>query len=173
MHVRALRSQGVDARFSVGAPIEEVVREAIRKLPTAAWYPAIEADGQVRDGAEVAELTGLLYGYGTHLPAGTRFIVRRERPHPGAQLSLFDTIEGYRHQVIATDTPPSHGPLTWIEARHRAHARVEDRIRCGKQAGFGQGPALFRLVMDRQAGAIARRYAWVDVRVRARRISDC
>lgn len=140
-HVRALRAQGVDVRFSVGAPIDEPVREAIRKLPTSAWYPAIEADGQVRDGAEVAELTGLLYGYGTHLPAGTRFLVRRERPHPGAQLSLFDTIEGYRHQVIATDTPLGHGPLTWIEARHRAHARVEDRIRCGKQAGFGRFPS--------------------------------
>ncbi|MBR7826389.1 IS1380 family transposase [Actinospica sp. MGRD01-02] len=140
-HIRTLREQGVDVRFSVGAPVDEQIRAAITALPASAWYPAIEADGQVRDGAEVAELTGLLYGYGTHLPAGTRFLVRRERPHPGAQLSLFDTIEGYRHQVIATDTPPSHGPLTWIEARHRAHARVEDRIRCGKDSGFGRFPS--------------------------------
>jgi hypothetical protein len=67
--------------------------------------------------------------------------VRRERPHPGARLSLFDTIEGYRHQVIATDTPLGDGPLTWIEVRHRAHARVEDRIRCGKDSGFGRFPS--------------------------------
>lgn len=140
-HIRALRTHGVDVRFSVGAPIDERVRQAIGKLPAIAWYAAIEADGKVRDGAEVAELTGLLYGYGTHLPAATRFIVRRERTHPGAQLSLFDTIEGYRHQVIATDTPLTGGPLTWIEARHRAHARVEDRIRCGKQSGFGRFPS--------------------------------
>jgi hypothetical protein len=56
-------------------------------------------------------------------------------------LSLFDTVEGHRHQVIATDTPLTDGPLTWIEARHRAHARVEDRIRCGKDSGFGRFPS--------------------------------
>ena len=38
-------------------------------------------------------------------PAGTRLICRRERPHPGAQLSLFDHVNGMRHQVFATDTP--------------------------------------------------------------------
>ena len=140
-HIRSLRNQGVDVRFSIGAPIDETIRQAITALPADAWYPAIEADGQVRDGAEVAEITGLLYGYGANLPDGTRFLVRRERPHPGAQLSLFDTIEGYRHQVIATDTPLGDGPLTWIEARHRAHARVEDRIRCGKDTGFGRFPS--------------------------------
>ena len=140
-HIRALRGQGVDVLFSVGAPIDEPIRQAITALPANAWCPAIEADGQVRDGAEVAELTGLLYGYGANLPTGTRFLVRRERPHPGAQLSLFDTIEGYRHQVIATDSPLGAGPLTWIEARHRAHARVEDRIRTGKDSGFGRFPS--------------------------------
>ncbi len=67
--------------------------------------------------------------------------MRRERPHPGAQLSLFDTIEGWRHQVIATDSPLGDGPLTWIEARRRAHARVEDRIRTGKDSGFGRFPS--------------------------------
>jgi len=67
--------------------------------------------------------------------------VRRERPHPGAQLSLFDTIEGMRHQVMATDTPPGQGSLQFLEARHRGHARVEDRIRCGKDTGFGRFPS--------------------------------
>lgn len=140
-HIRSLRKGGVDVRFSVGAPMDEAIRQAITALPAGAWYPAIEADGQVRDGAEVAELTGLLYGHGANLPDGTRILVRRERPHPGAQLSLFDTVEGYRHQVIATDTPLGAGPLTWIEARHRAHARVEDRIRTGKDSGFGRFPS--------------------------------
>jgi len=51
---------------------------------------------------------------------------------------LFDTVEGWRHQVVATDTPPGHGSIQHLEARHRAHARVEDRIRIGKDTGFGR-----------------------------------
>src|SRR5690606_38990993 len=65
--------------------------------------------------------------------------VRRERPHPGAQLDLFDTINGMRQQVFATDTIA--GSLQYLEVRHRAHARAEDRIRCGKQTGFGRVPS--------------------------------
>jgi len=53
-------------------------------------------------------------------PEGTRFIVRREIPHPGAQLTLFDTIEGFRHQVMATDTPAGGRPIQYLEARRRA-----------------------------------------------------
>jgi hypothetical protein len=140
-HIRALRKTGIDIRFSVGAPIDDRVREAITALPDDVWYPAIEADGQVREGAQVAEITGLLYQYAATFPEATRFLVRRERPHPGAQLSLFDSIEGWRHQVTATDTEPATGPITWIEARHRAHARVEDRIRTGKDSGFGRFPS--------------------------------
>jgi len=139
-HIRALGDTGCDVRFSVGAPIEEKVREAIVKLPGSAWYPALDADGDVRDGAWVADLTGLL-GPDDRFPAGTQFIVRRERPHPGAQLDLFDTVEGFRHQLIATDSPAGTGHLTWLDARHRAHARVEDRIRCGKDSGFGRFPS--------------------------------
>jgi len=68
--------------------------------------------------------------------------VRRERPHPGAQLSLFDQDEGMRHQVFLTDTPVvGGGSLQHLEVRHRAHARVEDHIRCGKTAGFGRFPS--------------------------------
>jgi hypothetical protein len=100
---------------------------------------ALDTDGEPRDGAEVCELTGLVPDDG--YPTGTRFIVRRERPHPGAQLSLFDTIEGMRHQVMATDTPPGQGSVQHLEARHRGHARVEDRIRTGKDTGFGRFPS--------------------------------
>ena len=103
------------------------------------WIPAINTDGGLRDGAEICELTGLVDTNG--FPAGTRLSARRERPHPGAQLSLFDTIAGMRHQVVATDTPPGEGSLQFLEARHRAHARVEDRIRTGKTTGFGRFPS--------------------------------
>ncbi|MBS2548420.1 transposase [Catenulispora sp. NL8] len=121
------------------APIDEKVREAVVKLPAAAWYPAIDTDDELRDGAEVADLTGLLDSGG--FPEDTRFIVRRERPHPGAQLDLFDTVEDMRHQLIATDSPAGSGSLPWLDARHRAHARVGDRIRCGKDTGFGRFPS--------------------------------
>jgi hypothetical protein len=136
-HIRGLREQSVDARFSVGVAITESFRQAI--LATRDWIPAIDTDGQPRDGAEVCEITGLVNDAG--YPTGTRFIVRRERPHPGAQLSLFDTIQGKRHQVTATDTPAGHGNIQFLEARHRAHARVEDNIRCGKRTGFGRFPS--------------------------------
>ncbi|MER7421128.1 IS1380 family transposase [Micromonospora peucetia] len=138
LHIRSLREQQhLDIRFSVGAAITETVRTAIRAAT--GWIPAVDTDGELRDHAEVCEITGLFDAAGW--PEGTRFLVRRERPHPGAQLTLFDTIEGWRHQVVATDTPPGGGSVQFLEARHRAHARVEDRIRCGKNTGFGRFPS--------------------------------
>ncbi|MGC5055107.1 IS1380 family transposase, partial [Micromonospora sp. DT48] len=135
-HIRNLREHGITLRFSVGVAITEPIRAAIRAAT--GWIGALDSDGDLRDGAEICEITGLLpadllAGY----PHGTRFIVRRERPHPGAQLTLFDTIEGMRHQVMATDTPAGGASIQYLEARHRAHARVEDRIRTGKDTGFG------------------------------------
>ncbi|WP_405850799.1 IS1380 family transposase [Streptomyces niveus] len=139
-HIRALREQGLNLRFSVGYAVTEPVRRAIRSLPEALWHPALDQNGTLRDGAEVAELTGMvdLAGY----PVGTRITVRRERPHPGAQLSLFDHDEGMRHQVFLTDTPYSGGgSAQFLEVRHRGHATVEDHIRCGKNTGFGRFPS--------------------------------
>jgi Transposase DDE domain group 1 len=136
-HIRNQRADGMRTFFSVGVHITEPVRDAIRAAR--GWVPALDPDGEFRDGAEVCELTGLVPDDG--YPAGTRFIVRRERPHPGAQLSIFDTVEGMRHQVFATDTAAGGGSIQFLEARHRAHARVEDRIRCGKDTGFGRFPS--------------------------------
>ncbi|PWR06138.1 IS1380 family transposase [Micromonospora sicca] len=136
-HIRRLRGHGVDTCFSIGVAITEEIRDAIRQAT--GWIPAVNTDGGLRDGAEICEITGAVPA--DNYPAGTRFIVRRERPHPGAQLTLFDTIEGLRHQVMATDTPVGNGSLQFLEARHRAHARVEDRIRTGKDTGFGRFPS--------------------------------
>lgn len=136
-HIRALREDGVQAFFSVGAAITEPIRAAI--VACVDWLPAIEADRELRDGAEIAELTHLLDL--SAYPEGTRMIVRRERPHPGAQLSLFDTVEGMGHQVFITDTPRPACSVQLLELRHRGHARVEDRIRTGKDCGFGRFPS--------------------------------
>jgi len=123
--------------YSVGYAVTEKIREAITAIPEQVWTPATDADGGVRAGGDVAELTGLLDL--TAWPAGMRLIVRRERPHPGAQLSLFEEADGWRYQVIATNT--TTGQLAFLEARHRAHARVEDRIRIAKDTGLGRFPS--------------------------------
>ncbi|GAA3844572.1 hypothetical protein GCM10023083_88550 [Streptomyces phyllanthi] len=130
----------LNLRFSVGYAVTEPVRRAIRSLPEALRHPALDQNGTLRDGGEVAELTGMvdLAGY----PVGTRITVRRERPHPGAQLSLFDHDKGLGHQVFLTDIPYSGGgSAQFLEVRHRGHATVEDHIRCGKNTGFGRFPS--------------------------------
>jgi DDE family transposase len=88
--------------YSIGWSIGEPERAAITALPAAAWSSALDADGGVREGAQVAELTGLLHLPGW--PAGMRVIVRRERPHPGAQLSLFEERDGWRYTAFITNT---------------------------------------------------------------------
>jgi DDE family transposase len=124
-------------RFSVGFDLTEPVRAAILSLPEAAWRPALTQDGAPRDddGAQVAELTDRLDL--TDWPAGARVIVRRERPHPGAQLSFTDH-DGHRFQALLTDQPDPD--IAYLEARHRGHARVEDRIRTGKDCGMEKLP---------------------------------
>jgi Transposase DDE domain group 1 len=121
-------------RFSVGFDLTEPVRQAVLAMPEDAWVAAITQAGEVREGAAVCELKGLdLSGW----PEGTRAICRRERPHPGAQLTFTD-YQGFRFQVFITDQPDSD--LAQLEARHRAHARVEDRIRCAKDCGLRNLP---------------------------------
>ena len=139
-HIRGLRDRAVATEFTVGWAVTDRERHAIDRLPARAWTSAIDADGRHRDGAHVAELTGLLpAGTLADYPPGTRILVRRERPHPGAQLDAFEDRDGWRYQCLATDT--AAGQLAFLDARHRAHARVEDRIRCGKDAGLGRFPS--------------------------------
>lgn len=129
--------RGRTVEYSVGFAITQKIRDAITLVPKKVWTPATNADGGVREGGDVAELTGLLDL--TRWPAGMRVIVRRERPHPGAQLSLFEEADGWRYQAFVTNT--ATGQLAFLEARHRAHARVEDRIRHAKDTGLGRFPS--------------------------------
>jgi hypothetical protein len=123
-------------RFSVGYEVDERVREAIGELPEAAWQSAVDGDGSEREGAQVTELTDDLDL--SAWPEGTRLIVRRERPHPGAQLSVLDCETGYRHTAFITDQGDED--IAALELRHRRRARVEDAIRVGKETGMRRMP---------------------------------
>jgi hypothetical protein len=130
--------RGRRLEYSVGFPTKNTaLTSAITAIPEQAWTPAVAADGEIREGADVAEATGLLDL--RRWPTGMRVIVRRERPHPGAQLSLLEEADGWRYQAFATNTRV--GQLAFLEARHRAHARVEDRIKSAKDTGLGRFPS--------------------------------
>jgi Transposase DDE domain group 1 len=122
-------------RFSVGYELTEPVRAAILQIPNNAWVPALDQDGSARENGEVAELTSQVDLCAW--PEGSRLIVRRERPHPGAQLAFTDH-DGYRFQAILTDQPDTN--IAVIERRHRQHAHVEDRIRDDKDSGLAKLP---------------------------------
>ena len=122
-------------RFSFGYDLTEQVRAAILQLPEDAWVSALEQDGTERENGEVAEITHLLDL--RSWPEACRVIVRRERPHPGAQLSFTDH-DGYRFQAILTDQDETD--IAIIERRHRQRARVEDRIRDDKDTGLAKFP---------------------------------
>jgi hypothetical protein len=123
-------------RFSVGYELTEAVRAAILQIPEDAWVPALEQDGSERNNGEVAEITDSVERLSSW-PEGSRLIVRRERPHPGAQLSFTDH-DGYRFQAILTDQPGED--IALLECRHREHAHVEDRIRDDKDTGLAKFP---------------------------------
>ena len=135
-------------RFSVGFDLTEPVRQAILAVPEQGWQPALTQAGEQREGAAVAELVLDLEANGW--PAGTRAICRRERPHPGAQLSFSDD-NGYRFQVFITNQQGRR--IERLEQLHRHHAVVEDRIRCGKDSGLENLP--FR--------AFAANAAWLEL----------
>jgi len=122
-------------RFSVGYDLTETVRGAIVHIPDIAWVCAVDQDGTQRPNGHVAEITDQLDL--TSWPAGSRVIVRRERAHPGAQLSFTDH-DGHRFQAILTDQPNQN--IAAIERRHRARARVEDHIRNDKDTGLQNMP---------------------------------
>jgi hypothetical protein len=124
-----------EMRFSVGYELTEQVRAAILQIPEDAWAPALDQDGSHRTNGEVAEITDSVDLTGW--PEGSRLIVRRERPHPGAQLSFTDH-DGYRFQAILTDQ--DEHDIAIIECRHRQHAHVEDRIRDDKDTGLSKFP---------------------------------
>jgi Transposase DDE domain group 1 len=122
-------------RFSVGYELTEPVRGAILQIPSDAWVAALDQHGSERDNAEITEITDRVEL--SAWPERSRLIVRRERPHPGAQLSFTDH-DGYRFQAILTDQDDRD--IAALECRHRQRAHVEDRIRDDKDTGLAKLP---------------------------------
>lgn len=132
--------------FSVGCDLTERLRAAILALPESAWLAALDAGGDPREGAWVAELPVGLSAW----PSGTRAICRRERPHPGAQLTFSDA-GGHRFQVLLTNQKGRR--IARLEQVHRQRAAIEDAIRCAKATGLRNLP--FR--------AYAMNAAWLEL----------
>ncbi|MEU6201943.1 IS1380 family transposase [Streptomyces sp. NPDC047061] len=129
-----LTARGRWLSYSVGMTITEQIHQAVLKIPASAWTPAVEPGGRIRDGAWVAELAGdVLDGW----PKGMRLIVRKERPHPGAQLRFTDA-DGMRLTAFATNTQDA--AIAALELRHRQRARAEDRIRAARATGLTNLP---------------------------------
>jgi len=134
-HETADHCRRADLRFSFGYELTEPVRAAILETPEDVWIAALDQDGTDRANGQIVELTDSVEL--SSWPAGSRIVVRRERPHPGAQLSFTDH-DGYRFQAILTDqTDPD---IAILERRHRQRARVEDRVRDDKDTGLAKLP---------------------------------
>ena len=129
-----LAKRGRWLSYSVGMTLTDAIHAAVLRIPATAWTVAVEPGNEIRDGAWVAELDGdCLKGW----PAGMRLIVRKERPHPGAQLRFTDA-DGMRLACFATNTKDM--PIAALELRHRQRARAEDRIRAARATGLRNLP---------------------------------
>ncbi len=164
------RRRGYQLTYSVGWELGERGRAAITVVPETAWQIAIDSRGEVRERragdtrgdpgcahracwieeAHVTELTGILRPDSQHdqlagWPEAMRVFARRERPHPGAQLSLFEAEDGYRYTLWVTSLAASargwRANPACIDAARRVHARVEGGIRAGKDCGIGRFPS--------------------------------
>ena len=162
--------RGYQLTYSIGWELGERERAAIRLVPGTAWQIAVDERGEVRERraddacgdrccghrgcwieeAHVTEMTGILRPDTQHdqlagWPETMRIFARRERPHPGAQLSLFETADGWRYSLWVTNLPATargwRANPAYIDAAHRVHARVEDGIRTGKDCGIGRFPS--------------------------------
>ena len=130
----ALRERNVTFMTSAtsNAEVQGAIMDAIGIEQV--WTPAITTEGTEREDAAVCELTSLVDLSG--FPGGTRLIVRREPLHPGAQRSLFPSLE-YRYWGFYTDLP---GKICDLDLMMRQHAHVEQHIERLKDSGLLRFP---------------------------------
>ncbi len=101
------------------------------------WVPAITADGTAaRPVGEVAEFTDRVDLSGW--PPGTRLLVRRDVPHPGAQLTFTD-VHGYHYQCTLTNL--ADRDVACVEALHRGRGRCVQTLRDLKDTGLAHRPS--------------------------------
>jgi len=186
--------RGYQVTWSVGWELGEREKQAIALVPAPAWQIAVDGRGEVRERrsdaacadrqcghrrcwveeAHVTELTAILRdGRRDQLaswPRAMRVFARRERPHPGAQLTLFEAEDGWRYTLWATNLPAAtrgwRGQVACIDAAHRVHARVEDGIKTGKQTGIGKLPSHSQAINSAWLGAsliAATLIAWLQL----------
>ena len=137
-HLDKLASRrGYELTHSVGWVLGEREKAALRLVPAQAWQLAIDGRGEIRERraddacastccahracwieeAHVTELTGLLRPRPCRdqlkaWPAAMRVFARRERPHPAAQLTLFEAEDGRRYSLWATNR--AAGTRGWL-----------------------------------------------------------
>jgi hypothetical protein len=166
---RLASRHGYQVTWSVGGAQGTREQAALGKVPESAWEAAIDGKGKVRERragdacrnprcahpacwieeAHVTELTGLLREGpdGDQLkawPKGLRVFARRERPHPGAQLSLFETANGWRYSLCATNLPAEtrgwRGQCAYADAAHRVRAGSRTSSAPGRTPGWDISP---------------------------------
>lgn len=169
-HLEKLNTSRRTVRFTVGWKITDADEEAIAKIPESAWETAVDSSGDLQEGYEVAELTGLSTREGWTEPM--RLIVRRvhlSRRH-AKKLTAFEKLTGRRYAICATNikrmhrVPGSH-QAQFPDALHRDHAEVEDRVRTNKAMGLtlhdedelaGAEPESMRFRLYHQSARLAR-----------------
>jgi Transposase DDE domain group 1 len=133
--VDACKTRGVI--FCCGRNLTADLATVILSLPKSRWQSTISADGtEEREVGEVAEITDLVELCAW--PKDTRMLVRREEPHPGAQLTFTD-VDGYRYQVFITDHPADD--ISFLEALYRGRGRCECAIKDAKDTGLSHFPS--------------------------------
>ena len=134
-------------QFTVGWTITDADETAIEQLPETTWTDSLQQDGTAIEKAHTAKLTGLnqrLDNWNGKL----RLIVRRTKPSArhAKNLTALEKRTGWRYAIVATNItriwgiPGSHQPQ-WLDALHRAHAGVEDRVRTNKATGLRKLPS--------------------------------
>lgn len=127
--------------FSIGFDVDADVRAAITKLRPDCWIPALNnTTGAARDDADVADITNLMRPRveRCNWPKTLTFTVRRTKLALGEAPTLF-TMGGYKYSCFVTSKTTLS--VQRRDARHRVHARVEDRVRTTKDAGLDHLPS--------------------------------